>query len=251
MGKINKGLLRMGALVVIVALVMMVAVPVLADNSTTTPPVALHTVQGKVINIISNTPSSSSFIIQNVSQQQVTITTDTSTKYYLINTGRAQSFVNNTVTKDNQQAKRNGRPQPPRANDLRNARIPANWRDNLGWLETFDTQANFSNIQVGDRVIARTTNDASNLAKQILIIKAPVNKTVKGTVNSVTVNPGSSTILSITPTGSTTPLSLNITAQTRIVLKGIAVIQQGQAAVAVYNSTNNNALTVNIQAAQP
>lgn len=242
MSKINKGILRLGALVLLLALVMVIAVPAFADNTTPTTPVALHTVQGKVINI-SNTSNAGSFTIQN-GDKQVIINTDANTKYYMINMGKAQGYVNSTINEDNQQARKNGRSLPSKANDLRNAHIPANWRDNMGWLDTFDAQANLSNIQVGDRVFARV--DSNSLARSILIIKAPVIKTVKGTVKAVP----SGNIIAITPAGSTTTLSLNVTPETRIVLKGLVSIQQGQSVVAVYNSSNSNALTINIQTAQ-
>jgi hypothetical protein len=241
MGKISKGVLRLGALVIILALVMVLAIPALAESPKSVTPAAttLHTIQGKVI---SNT--STSFDIQNGDQPKVTVNTDANTKYYLINTGRAQGFVNSVIAKDNQQFRKAGLPQLSREADLRNAHIPANWRDNLGWLETFNKSAQFSDIQDGDRIIARVTNDGNNLAKQILIIKAPVIRTVKGTVNSVTADS-----LSILPSGSTTALLLAVTPQTRITLKGITIIAQGQTVVAVYNSAkNNSALTVNIQA---
>jgi len=248
MSKINKGILRLGALVLILALVLTVAIPALADSATPNIPAGpLHTVQGKVTDI-SNISTTGIFTIQS-GNQQINIATNTSTKYYMINMSRPQNYVNTTINGDNQQARRFGRPLPSRANDLRNAHIPANWRDNFGWLDTFDTQAGPSNIQIDDRVIARV--DSNKLAYSILIIQAPVNKTVKGTVNSV--SPGTSPvvdILSITPNGSTTPLPLNVTANTRIMLKGLAIILPGQTVTAVYNSTNSDALTVSIQAAQ-
>jgi hypothetical protein len=245
MGKINKGVLRLGSLLIALVLVMMVAFPVSAANSPKSSPLATQIIQGKVLSIISNASNNGSFIIQNASEQEVTIITNASTKYYLIKTGKVPSLVGNIIN-NNPKAKSNGRTQSFREDNIKNAHIPAIWRDNLGWLGNFERQASFSDIQVGDRVIARTANDGSNLAKEILIIKAPVNRTIKGTVNSLTVTSGSPAVLSITPTGGSAPLLLNITAQTIITLKGIAVIQPGQTVIAVYNSTNNNALTVNI-----
>lgn len=244
MSKISKGVLKLGALVVLVALVMIIAIPASANGPTSSHPTpALHTLQGSVVSI-TNTSDTGSFVIQS-GDQQVTIVTNTSTKYYLVNMGRAQSYVNNKVNQD----KRGGFTSSSRSAILKGFHIPANWRDNLGWLDTFNTQASFSDIQVGDRVVVRATNDGNNVASQILITKPPVIRTVKGTVNSVTQNPGVNPIVSITPNGSTTALALNVTSSTRIVLKGIAIIQQGQSVVAVYNSTNNNAATINIQAA--
>ena len=56
-----------------------------------------------------------SFEVQNGNQPEVTINVNGNTKYYQINMGKAQADVNNTVTRDNQQARRNGRlyhPEP-------------------------------------------------------------------------------------------------------------------------------------------
>lgn len=238
-GKINKGILKIGALMMVLALVMIAAIPASADDTTPTP-AALHTVQG-IVTSISNTSDTGSFVLQYGNQQQVTITTNTSTVYYLINPGKAQGFVNKTINQNNQKARRNGRSLPPKANDLKNAHIPANWRDNLGWLETFNKQASFTDIAIGDRIIARV--DSNDLAHQVLIIKAPVIQTIKGSVTLT-----DPTHITITPsTGS--PVTLNVVDTTRIVIKGQTSISGY--AVAVYNSTNDNALIVNVQAAAP
>ena len=224
-------------MLVIAALAMTVAIPVGAQTTpaTTSP---LHTVQGKVISITGST----SFEVQNGNQPEVTVNVDGNTKYYQMNMGKARADVNNTVTRDNQQARRNGRPLPSRANDLKRAHIPANWRDNLGWLDSFDTGSQFSDIQIGDRVIARTTNDGNNLAKQILIIKAPVIQQVKGTISAVTSN-------SITI--GTNNIVVTVDTNTRITLKGLMQVQTGQYAVAVYNKNTMVAQTISIQTNAP
>lgn len=246
MGKIKSNLLKIGILIlVITALVMGTALPALADSTTTATPTttagpALHTVQGKVISI-----ATSSFVVQNGTQAPVTINVDSNTKYYEIPLGKAQADINNTVAQDNKKAQKAGKPQPTRASDLRNAHIPANWRDNLGWLSTFDTGTQLSDIQVGDRIIARTTNDGNNLTKQIMLIKAPVIQQVKGTISGVTSNS-----ITIQPaTGNAITLTLD--GNTRVSMKGLFLAENGDYAVATYNHTTMVAQLVNIQATAP
>jgi hypothetical protein len=242
MGKINAGILRITALLVVLASILILAIPVSAKSpAMVAPPISLHTVQGKVVDV-SNT--SSSFNILNEKNTQVTIVTNSSTKFYIINMGKAQSSINSKVAQDIRGFQK-GINLPSLAASLKDFRIPANWRDNLGWLDTFDTQASFSDVEEGDRVIARVTNDNSNLAKQVLIIKAPVIRTVKGKVQSVT-----ESSISISLDGGGAILALNIKPETRIVLKGTGVIQQGQSIVVVYNSKNGIAMTATVQAAK-
>jgi hypothetical protein len=241
MGKINRGILRITALVVVLASLLILVVPVLAKSpAAVAPPISMHTVQGKVVEV-SNT--STSFTVLSEKNTQVTIVTNTSTKFYIINMGKAQSYVNSKVAQDVRGYQKEGFKLPSLAAGLKDFRIPANWRDNLGWLDSFDTQADFSDVEVGDRVIARITNDGSNLAKQVLIVKAPVIRAVKGKVQSVT-----ESSISIAPDPGSAVLTLNIEPETRITLKGTGVIQQGQVIVAVYNSKNGNLMTATIQA---
>jgi hypothetical protein len=243
--KITQGILRTTALILILALLTLIVVPVAAQGprSSGSGVAFLYLVQGKVLTVSGNTTAS--FTIQN-GNKNLTINTDSATKYFVINTGKAQSFVNNSFSSDNQQGRKNGQISPPRANDLKQAHIPSNWRDDLGWLETFDKQGHFSNIEVGDKVVVRITNDGRNLAKQILITKAPPIRTIKGKINSVAGN-----VISISVSGGPDILSLNVTTQTIITLKGIVMVQPGQTVVAVYNSANhNNALTINVHASQ-
>jgi hypothetical protein len=230
MMKLMRKTLAISLLVLVMtALVISMATPAWAAPSPAAQ--AQRTVQGKV-----NSISGSSLVIQNGNQSPVTINVDGTTKYYRIAMGKAQAYVNNTAGKDNKEAKAAGKPQPPRAADLKNAHVPANWKDNLGWLETFDTATKFSEIQVGDRIIARVTGDAANLAKQVLLIKAPVIQTVKGTISAVS---GSSVTVNGVP--------LNVDGNTRISLKGLLSVQVNQFAVAVYNRVTSVAQTISIQ----
>lgn len=86
--------------------------------------------------------------------------------------------------------------------------------------------------------------DSNNVAKQVLIIKAPVIKTAKGSVTLI-----DATHIQIAPdTG--TAVSVTIVDSTRIILKGQTTFTGY--GVAVYDSSkNNDAVTVNIQANAP
>ena len=123
---------------------------------------------------------------------------------------------------------------------MKELHLPSNWRSNLGWLAFFDNPAGFDDIEINDRVIVRADND--NLARQVLIIKAPIIRTIKGSVSLVDGN------IKITPTGGD-PITLTVISTTCIILHGQTSISGY--AVAVYNSTNNNAVKVNIYAYAP
>lgn len=223
--KIKKRLLIIGLLfLTIAALVTGIVIPALADtpavNNTNSP--AFHLLQGKILSL-----SSPDFTVQTVKQGTVTVSTGSSTQYYTIPAGTVRSLVINRLRSINGNGNKNGN--------------QANLRSDLARLNTLVSKASSSDIAVGDRVIVRA--DSNNLAKQVLIIKASVNRTIKGTVTLT--NPGQ---ITITPaTGS--PVTLNVVSTTRIVLKGETSI--AGYAVALYNSTNNNALLVRVQTTAP
>ena len=154
--------------------------------------------------------------------------------------GRAIGYVNSQVNADRRTDRKQGVLQSQAAR-LKELHIPANWKTNLGWLSTFDNPARLSDIAEGDRVIVRADNN--NLAKAVLIFKAPVIKTIKGSVEL-----DDATHITISPS-SGTAITLNVLDSTRITLKGQTSITGY--AVAVYNSSNNNAVTVNIQGNAP
>jgi hypothetical protein len=237
----KKRLLKIGLLfTVLAALIVGIALPVSATGPKATPNgLTFHIVQGKVET--TNT-STQTFVVLTANQQQVTVTTNSSTQYFLIPMGKAIGYVANQVTKDTKEDRKEGIKNQNRAAQLKELHIPANWRSNLGWLATFDNPASFSDIAVGERVIVRTDNN--NLAKQVLIIKAPVIKTVKGSVTLV-----DATHIKIAPaTG--TAVTVTIVDSTRIVLKGQTTFTGY--GVAVYDSSkNNDAVTINIQPNAP
>jgi hypothetical protein len=209
------------------------AVPALAADTQTA---ALHSVQGKVLSV--NTQGSS-FVIQNGNQNRSTITVDPNTKYFVLSMGKAESYVNSQVNKAIKQDK--GKETRPGA--LKELHIPTNWRSNLGWLETFDTQAKFMDIQAGDRVIARV--NGNNLAAQVLIVKAPVIQSVKGSITAFSTTTSPNTI-TITPPNNGQAVTLNINGNTRVSLKGFIAVQNGQLATAVYNRNTMMAQTISV-----
>ena len=215
---------------VIATLVVGVAIPVSADTTTTTATTssapALHTVQG-VVNTVNSTGSFT------VGTTSVVVSTDSNTKYYLIPLGKADAYVNNKVARDPG--------AQSRAAKLKDLHIPANWRDNLGFLDTFGQKGAFSDIAVGDRVIARV--NSSGVAVQLLIIKAPVIRQVRGTV-TISGNNITGTALD------KNPINLTWDSTTEFIIKGYALPTNGYAVI-TYNSTTKVASLANFAAKPP
>jgi len=217
---------------VIATLVVGVAIPVSADTTTTTTATtssapALHTIQG-VVNAVNST--SGSFTVGTTS---VVVSTDSNTKYYLIPLGKADAYVNNKVARDPG--------AQSRAAKLKDLHIPANWRDNLGFLDTFGQKGAFSDIAVSDRVIARV--NSSGVAAQVLIIKAPVIRQVRGTV---TISGNNITVSAL----SGTTVNLTWAATTEFIIKGYA-LPTGVYGVVTYNGSTNVASLVNFAVKAP
>lgn len=238
MGKSLKKVLKVGVLfMLLISLAVGIAVPVSADNSNSAP-TGIRILQGVVQSV-----ASPNFTIKNGDQTPITVNTDASTQYFIIPAGKVKNSGDDFKIDIKKEDRREAALGIAKAAQLKNFQIPANWKSNFGWLEIFDHDAQFSDIAVGDRVIVRAQT-STNLAKQVLIIKAPVNRSIKGVISAVTAN-----TISITPNGGTTAIVMNVTPATRVMLKGITIIAAGQSATAVYNSSNNNALTINIQPA--
>jgi hypothetical protein len=214
----------------IALLIVGVAIPVSADTTTTTTATtssapALHTVQG-VVTLVNST--SGSFTVGTAS-----VAIDSNTKFYLIPLGKADAYVNNKVARDPG--------AQSRAAKLKDLHIPANWRDNQGFLDTFGQKGAFSDIAVGDRVIARV--NSSGVAVQVLIIKAPVIRQVRGTV----------TISGNTITGialDKNAINLTWDTTTEFIIKGYALPASGYAVI-TYNSSTKVASLVNFAAKPP
>ncbi len=228
--------------IAIVALVLGTALPVLADNPSKSVS-ALRLVQGEVISVASD---NSTFVIQNGSQQQITITVDANTRYFVVPAGKASASVNSATAKDKTTEKKANKAEPKRFQtiELQDAGITTNCGTDPNDMERCGKEAKFSDIQVGDRVIARV-KIADNLATKVLIIKAPVTNRVKGTITAI-----SNSSITITPAGGTA-VTLSWDGNTRFMLKGLISVQTGQYASAVYNRSTMTAQTVDVQAAAP
>ena len=224
----------------VIVLVVGLAIPTFADTGSTATPTtpvkaALHTVQGTVTAI----SGTSSFNIQDANKASVTVNVGASTKYYLLPIGKIETGIKNQVSKDIGQNKG----KQTVAGAMKDLHIPANWKDNLGWLDTFAKGAAFSDIAVGDRIVARV--DVNNLAAQVLIITGPVIRQAKGTVTI------SGNSITVTVSGSAAPVVLTWDANTEFIMKGVISAPSGQYGVVTYNSTTNIAQLVNFSAKAP
>ncbi len=115
-------------------------------------------------------------------------------------------------------------------------------RARLGLIERFGSKATFGDIEEGDGIIVRSMPN-EDLAKDVLIIKTPVIKTLKGTVTAV-----DATSITITPAeGEAVVLTWN--ADTKFILEGLISVQVGQQAAATYNSETMVAKTVTVKPA--
>jgi hypothetical protein len=223
----------------IVVSVLFMAVPALADDTTnrTRSPItnpALHALDGKVVRVTSN---NSTITIISGNQTQINIKLDRNTKYFLASMGENNN--DNNKDKDGIDME-----QQSKGADSKELHIPSNWKTDLNWVERFHKKAAFSDIKVGDRVIAWVTAP-DNLAKQVLIIKIPIIQTVKGVISAV-----SGHSITISPNKGT-PLTLTWDVKTRFDLRGLISVQNGQYAVATYNRITMLAQLVTVTATIP
>ena len=187
-------------------------------------------------------PTGNTFTVQSGNQSPITITVSSTTKYYLVSLGGVRNTVDNQISKE-----RRANPKLGVPGAMNNLHIPANWRDNLGWLDTFNKSASFTDIALGDRIIARV--DSGNNAYQVLIIKGPVIRQVRGTVTVSGIGAASGTI-TIAALNGTTVGPLNWDSNTEFIIKG-TVVPSGQYAAVTYNSNTNNVQLVNFTAKAP
>jgi hypothetical protein len=210
----------------IVVSVLFMAVPALADDTTnrTRSPItnpALHALDGKVVRVTSN---NSTITIISGNQTQINIKLDRNTKYFLASMGENNN--DNNKDKDGIDME-----QQSKGADSKELHIPSNWKTDLNWVERFHKKAAFSDIKVGDRVIAWVT--------------APDIQTVKGVISAV-----SGHSITISPNKGT-PLTLTWDVKTRFDLRGLISVQNGQYAVATYNRITMLAQLVTVTATIP
>jgi hypothetical protein len=239
--EVKRNALKIGIpFVVIMTLVTGMALPVLADNGSK-PIIGLRVVQGEVMSLASD---NSTFVVQNGNQQPVTVLVGSNTRYFIVPAGKASAAINSNTVKDKKADQKVNKVKPEQSQAVEEQEITANCGNDSNWPGPFGKQAQFSDIQVGDRIIARVKT-ADNLATQVLIIKAPVIQKVKGTITAV-----SDMSITITPS-SGAAVTLSWDGNTRFILKGLISVQNGQYASAVYNRNTMKAQTVDIQATAP
>ena len=226
--------------IVIMTLVMGMALPVLADNESKSI-TGLRVVQGQVMSVASD---NSTFVVQNGNQQPVTVLVDSNTKYFIVPAGKVSAAINSNAVKNKTIDKKVNKVGSKQSQAVEEQEITANCGNDSNWPGPFGKEAQFSDIQVGDRVIAQVKT-ADNLAIRVLIIKAPVIQRVKGIITAVSDNS-----ITITPTNGTA-VTLSWNGNTRFVLKGLTSVQNGQYASAVYNKNTMTAQTVDVQATAP
>jgi len=227
--------------VAIMTLVLSTALPVLADNRSKPVP-TLHVVQGEVLSITSDnaTSDNATIVVRNGNKQPVTIKVDANTKYFMVPTGKATAAADNGIAKYQvaEMKANNGQSKKLQVTKQLEAVSIANCGNASG------KEAQFSDIEVGDRIIA-WVKTADNLATQVLIIKAPAIQKVRGTITAISDNS-----ITITPANDTA-VTLTWDVNTRFLLKGLISVQTGQYASAVYNRNTMIALTADVQATAP
>jgi hypothetical protein len=169
---------------------------------------------------------------------------DSNTKYFVVPAGKASAAINSNTVKVKKVDQKVNKVKPEQSQAVEELGITANCGNSSNGLSRFGKEGQFSDIQVGDRVIAQVKT-ADNLATQVLIIKAPAIQRVKGIITAVSDNS-----ITITPANGTA-ITLSWDGNTRFVLKGLISVQNGQYASAVYNRNTMTAQTVDVQVTAP
>jgi hypothetical protein len=225
----SKVLIIAGVSILALGLVLGLALPGLAAPDEA-PPCAddfqLRIVKGKILEVRG---ADQEFDIQS-GDEELTIEVDGDTKYFKLGVpGRIVSLARHRL----QFRLQNQIPH------LDNGDIPKPLR--LQWLRPFGEESEFSDIEVGDRVVVCAEEENSELlAKRVLIIKPTTYARVSGTITGI-----SSSAITITPDGGeAVPLSYN--ESTVFILKGFIAVEAGQYAHAIYDSDNMLAKRVTV-----
>jgi hypothetical protein len=278
------------ALVLVTALVVGFALPVAAEGNGKKPPVTtaaiqLNMIKGKVVSIAGD---GKSFEVQPAEGSPVTITVDDATKYFKINgtpfvaSVKSQGPINSQAKKPelknyalNHQNQMTGNQAPPTVNNqdentdedspelnpemekglLANCESPKGLFDKVkSWFNNspkFGHNAKFSDIEVGDSIVARVVPE-SNLAKQVLIIKTPVKKvpviqTVRGNITGVDT---AAQTITIQPS-SGEAVMLKWDSNTTFVLKGLVAVADAKWGTLVYKTETKIIMSANLFPAAP
>ncbi len=258
----KKRILKIGAVVLGVALVLGLALPGIAaaqpqqEQKRNQASVQSDFIKGQVVSIAQN---GKSLVVQKSDGTQVTVTVDSNTKYFL---GRAfptraldrlQERLQNAREKFKNIQRglglKKGQAQYQPSEDDEDVEEQAEAASagvgqlpGLGLAQGIKA-ASFSDIAAGDTVIVRVMPNET-LAKQIFILKAPVIAQVKGTVTALDADS-----MIITRSDNST-IELKWDQDTRFVLRGVITIQ-GQTATVTYNSDSKLAKLVTINPPAP
>lgn len=118
--------------------------------------------------------------------------------------------------------------------------LPEPQRARLKCLRPFGAEAEFSDIEVGDRVVVWLA-DGDNLAERVLIIKPTTYARVSGIIG---VDLYEETI-TITPDGGEA-VTLDYNGSTVFILNGFIAVEEGQYACVIYDSDNMLAKRVTV-----
>lgn len=231
-GKTWLKVLKIGLPVLLVAgLTVGLAVPTLAapgrTANKTSPPANI--VKSKVI---SKAADNSSFMIESANQTSI-IRVDKNTKYFKLTRPLPRAL---TAITDELKNLERGLGLKKGILDREDILEDKNGTGNIVSLFRFGKKATFADIAVNDTVIVRLMPN-ENLAKEVLIIKAPRIQSVRGTINIV----GSSLVITKSD-GTNVPLTWD--ANTRFVLKGLIAVPNGYPATVIYNIDTLKAIAV-------
>jgi hypothetical protein len=235
-------------LLVLIAVV--VAIPVLTASASpkqgkSSPNInkVLHTVQGEVTTINKDV-SPISITIINGDDKVTIITVNETTEYYIGYTGQVKQTIQNRLSNLKKWIDRRlGKDNADIDTEIAENNLPENRGNQLGNLGLSGKRASFTNLSVGDRIIARV--NSTNQASRILIVEVPTIRQVKGTIK-ITGN-----TFSIQTSDGTTVSGLICAENTRTIIKGKLVIVDGDYAVVTYDSETMIARLVNLSAKAP
>lgn len=197
----------------------------------------LHTVRGEVT-YISGPENAASIAIVKEDDQAITITTNATTEYYLGYTGKVkQTLRNRFANLKNWFGYRYNKDKDDEES------IPKNWGNQLGKLDPSCKNGSFTDLNIGDCIIARVDNN--NVASRILIVNVPVVRQVKGTITIV------NNTVSVLTTEGTTISSLKWDVNTRFIIKGTLSVPTSGYGIVTYNTESMTALCVNMAVTPP